>query len=422
MNAFRRMLGVVCGAAMLFSGGIQPAVAAEKEAPQPIGVPDLPRRIKYQFPDSQRQQEIKLGIFRLHPSFQTSVQYDDNVTLAPDNEQDDTLFTQIPALEAQVKMGDHSLEAAYGAEIINYVDQSDENAVNHMANGAFNMNFDNLSVVLSHAFEDTTNRTFSENSTRDHLKINSSEATARYDRPRWAAEGTYRHNDLNHETAALNNSDMQEDFFALLTGYKILPKILALIEGDVGLINYDNNVSEADQSYYQLWTGLRGDLTSKLTTITKVGYHNRQMDDVPGLSQQEDYSGLVAHAELAWQPERDTGVRFIYDRAVKNSTFATDNWYRQDKVSLSLRQRFWNKWIATPLISWQSNVYPDLDTVGTDSKHRRDNFWQAEASLRYEMQEWLSSGFTYAFRNRDSSFSTLDYDNNRFTFDVTAVF
>jgi hypothetical protein len=392
------------------------------ENPQPIGIPDAPRRVDLDFPSVDPDQELRIGLFRFHPSFKTSVQYDDNVKLSDTSETSDTLFIQEPALETHVKMGDHRLEVAYGAEIINFEKEEEENSVNHLFYALGELVFGDFMVILSEAFEDTTNRTFSENSTRDQLQINSGEVTVRYDRPRWAVEGGWRRNDLDHVGSILNAADYDEDIFVFLGGYRLFPKTLVLLEVDVGDINYNTNTTNADQTYYQIFTGLRGEVTSKLSVAAKVGYQNRQMDDVAGLAQQKDFSGFVADVDIDYRPRKGTAFRLDYVRTVRNSTFESNNFYTQDKVSVSLKKQIRKKWLLIPVFIYQRNSYPDLATRSGVTDERLDNFLQAQLGLRYQIQEWLSSGVAYNFRSRNSNLETFDYDNNRVTFDVTSVF
>ena len=99
----------------------------------PIGLPDFPRKVRRSLPQLRPDQEIRLGILRLHPSFETSVEYDDNIRLSDTNKDGDVVFTQQPGLIGEVRFGDHRFEAGYGMEILSYVKAHEESAVNHVA-------------------------------------------------------------------------------------------------------------------------------------------------------------------------------------------------------------------------------------------------------------------------------------------------
>ena len=426
MRGLRWLGGWVCVGLVLGVFGTPPSAQAvedqETVANQPIGIPEVPRRLLMGLPETPTGREMKVGIFEVHPSFKTAVRHDDNIFLAPSAEEEDWIFTQTPAVEAHVKAGDHHFQAGYAAEIANFADNGEENSVNHLAFGQMDLLFNDLSFMASHGFEDTTSRHFTETSARDDLQINATNVSARYDRPKWAAEGGYVHNDLNHTKVLFDSSDFTEDIFTLLGGYKIAPKTLLLVEGDIGMVDYDREVDNSDQDYFQVFGGMRGELTPKSTLTAKLGYQGRDVDDLAGVGAQKDFGGFVADVDLQYQPRKETAFDLVYYRTVRNSTFETNNWFRQDKVSVGLRQRFLRKWIFNPVFSWQQHSYPDAATRAGVTKDREDDFLQVETGLRYEIQDWLSTGVAYNFRERNSNLDVFDYDNNLVTFDVTSVF
>jgi len=397
-----------------------PALFAQEELP--IGLPDFPRRIRRELPELKPGQEIKLGILKLHPSFLSSIEYDDNIRLADTDAAGDVIFTEKPGLIGELNLGDHRMEAGYGVELLQFAKQQEENATNHLAHGLLELNANDFQFTVSDTMESSVGRLFNEASARAHLLINTVQLLGRYDRPLWALEGGWTHNTINQRTDIFNNSDYGEDGFAILGGYKIFPKTLLLVETDVGLVNYAHNVSRADQRYWQLFTGLRGELSPKVTSTLKLGFQNRQVSDVGGLGSRNDFNGVVADMDVAFAPSVSDVAHLGYLRTVRTSTFGSNSWYRQDKISLSYRKRFARKWLITPRVAWQLNDYPELGTSGGVTKRRTDNFIQLGAGLRYEIQEWLSSGVAYNLRTRNSNIEPLDYENNRFTYDVTVAF
>ena len=387
-----------------------------------IGIPDFPRRLRRELPEVSKTEKIDVGPLKLHPAYTQTVEFDDNIHLSDIDEDADVIFTETPALTAEVEVGDHRFEGGYGMEIVNFVKDEEENAINHLAHLMGEFNFKDLQITVEDSFEKSTSRLFSETSARDELIINSVDVMARYDRPHWAAETGWTHNTIDHRTPEFNNNDYNEDILALLGGYKILPKTLLLAELDLGTVYYDNNASNADQDYWQILGGIRGDLTSDITVTMKGGFQNRELGDVPGQGPQTDFDGMVADADVVYRLTDSDIFRGGYVRTVKTSTFQNNSWYRQDKIYVSYRKRFLQKWYLTPQTSWQLNDYPEGSTIGTVTKKRDDHFWQAGASLRYKIREWLWTGVSYNFRLRNSDFDVLDYDSNRVVFDVSMAY
>ncbi len=398
-----------------------PAWAGAQRDELQIGIPDLPRRVQKTLPQLKPEQEIRMGIFKLHPSFESVVEYDDNVTLTKKDKKDDVIFTESPGFVTEVKLGDHRFETGYGMEIVSFATEHEENTTNHLAHALLELNFNDLTLNISDSLEKSTLRSFSETSARDKLFLNSVDIGARYDRPHWAGEFDWRHNTVDHLVDTLEASDYEEDAFAILGGYKILPKTLLLLEVDAGVVNY-HRTGNANQDYWQLLGGFRGEPTERLSLTTKLGYQNRQLGDVPGQGTQTDFSGLVANMDFVFAHSGNDAWRLAYMRSVRTSTFGNNSWYRQDRISASYARRFLDKWTLTPQFAWQINDYPERTTVAGVNKLRQDSFWQAGVELRYQIQEWLSTAVAYRFRNRNSNFDSLDFDNNRFIADITVAY
>ncbi len=408
--------------AMLVWLGAVPDAVSEIVDELPIGLSDFPRKVRRPLPEVRPGQEVRVGPLKLHPSMRTAVQFDDNVRLRDIDKPADVAFIQRPALVGEVFFGPHRLEAGYGMEVVTYAKDSEENSVNHLANGELELNFGDFHINVSDAFEASQSRLADETSDRDRFRLNTVQATGRYDRPHWAMETGYIHNTIDHRTLAFDKKDYGEDVFSGLVGYKVLPKTLFLFETDAGLVNFDHNVSSADQSYWQVLSGIRGEVTSRLTATVKLGYQNRQMGDIGGQGPQKDFSGFVADNELEFAATPDDSFRAGYLRTVVPSTFSTNNWYTLDRIFASYTKHLSGRWRVTPKVAWQLNDYPENSTVNGITKQRADSFVVAGAEVRYLIQQWLSAGVAYNFRTRNSNIDTFDFSNNLVTTDITVAF
>ncbi len=384
-----------------------------------IGVPQYPRRLNRELPEVAKEHGVDVGILKLHPSFVTRVEFDDNITLRKNDKEEDVIFTQQPGLVGEMKLGNHRIEGGYGMEILNYVKNEEENAINHLAHGLVELNFNDLQFLIEDNFEKSTNRLFSETSARDELIINSIDVRALYDRPHWAAETGWRHNTIDHQTPEFQPQDYNEDIAAFLAGYKVMPKTLALVETDFGWVYYDDNQRNADQQYWQILTGVRGEPTEKISMTAKVGYQGRRLDDTTFAPSPTDFHDFVAESDVVFRMTEHDILRAGYDRTPRISTFASNGWYRQDQISGSYRKQFAEKWYITPFAAWQINRYPESATLAGDTHNRSDNFVQTGLTLEYQIQDWLWARLKYNFRTRNSNFDALDYNNNRVIADVT---
>lgn len=418
MNKFQQVGFVSLASLLLLLGILFPqAEAAEDYERLQIGIPDLPRSIRRELPPLSPDQELKVGILKLHPMFRSKIEFDDNIRLKDTDKTEDVIFTQIPALGVEMNLGKHRVEAAYGMEIVNFAKEEEENSINHLANGLLELNFNNLQLSFRDLLEKSTSRLYSETSERDELLINAVDVFGRYDRPQWAMEGGWRHNTIHHLKDTLKDKNYEEDILTFLAGYKIMPKTLLLIESDEGFVRYRRNTT-ADQNYWQIFTGLRGEVTERLAVTAKGGFQTRRLDEVPGKGRSTDFNGFVGNFDLLFNPDITSSLRMGYERTVRTSTFQDNGWYRMDDIFLTYRKRFLEKWVLSPRFGWQMNAYPETGTTSGITKRRDDKFWRASISLRYEIREWLSTGIAYRFLTRNSDIDPFDFENNRIAFDV----
>jgi hypothetical protein len=402
----------------------------------PVTISDYPRVIKRDTPRIQPGQEMRLGIFRLHPSFQTTVEHDDNIRLSESDKEEDVVFTQLPGLATRVKLGDHRATAGYWAEVINFADNPEENAVNHIANAELNLDLGRLTVQVTELMEDSTSRLFNEESARDQTLLNAVGVTARYERPKWVFEGGYRNNLVDHKPAFSDLNDRRENIVSVLAGRKFATKTTLFVEGNGGQVNYDSNVSSADHDYWQAFAGLNyrdtfekvndesGDVErssrAKLTATARVGYQNRQLSDVAGRAAGSDFDEMVADASLTYKPSISEAVNFGYTRTAQVSTFGPSEWHQADKVSFSWKKRLTRKLYVIPRAGWRRHDYPEEHTLSGFTGRREDDLWQFQGELRYEPRSdettgaaWAWASLFYTFRSRESNFDTLEFDNNR---------
>lgn len=419
------------------------AVMGSAAAPQvfadelPITINDYPRVVKRSTPKIQPGKELRVGPVRLHPSMQSVVEHDDNIRLTETNEESDVIFTQLPGILTETRLGDHRLTAGYVAEIIHFADTQEENSVNHIANAALNLDLGRLSVHIMDLMEDSTSRLFSEDSSREHTFLNVAEVKARYERPKWVSESGYRNNLTDYQAPESSEvNDRDEDIFSLLAGRKVATKTTVFVEGNLGQVDYDTNVASANHDYWQAFLGLayrdhelswddssdslKKDRMAKVSAVAKVGYQERQLEDIPGGASREEFDGIVADASLNYRPKESELITLGYLATAQVSTFGSNEWYRMDRVNFSWKKRLLRKLYAIPRLSWQWHDYPEMHTLGGLTAEREDDLFQFQGELRYEPgvneetgEAWMWASLFYTFRTRQSNFDSLEYDNSR---------
>ena len=89
---------------------------------------------------------------KVSPFLSQRVEYQSNVFQVPSHSQDDVIFKTIPGVLADYTFGSHSLSAGYRAEILNYVDLTEQNTVNHIAVGQLRLDFPRTLLTVKDDF------------------------------------------------------------------------------------------------------------------------------------------------------------------------------------------------------------------------------------------------------------------------------
>lgn len=433
VSILRRMNGIAWLAAACLTLAAAGAASAED---MPITQSEQPRLIRRDLPDIQPGRELRAGIFRLHPSLQGGVEYDDNVRLSDTNEQEDVIFTEVPGLQVDVRPGDHRLTAGYWAEMLQFVDISEENAVNHIANGNAELDFGHLQIDVRDLMQDATSRLQREDSSRTETLLNTASVLARLQSGKLVGEAGYRNNLVDYKSPLNDPDDYTEHIFTGLVGVKVAPKTALFIEPSVGEVNYDSNLGNADHDYWQVMGGIghreyfrdydeaTGEVEraqhTKVQWALRAGFQDRELSGVAGRGPQDDFSGFVADSFIVYRPTITESLFIGYTAAPRVSTFQTNEWYREDRFNVALKKRVTRKLYVIPRFSWLHNDYPEPATLGGVTAEREDDILQFQPELRYEGrvnevtgEAWFWVSLFYTLRSRDSNMAGVDFDNNK---------
>src|SRR5437899_12856673 len=93
---------------------------------------------------------------KLSPFLSERVEYETNVFQTPSHSKDDVIFKTIPGFVADYTFGAHSLSAGYRAEILKYVDLTNQDTVHHIAVGQLRLDFPRLLLGLGDDFTRTS--------------------------------------------------------------------------------------------------------------------------------------------------------------------------------------------------------------------------------------------------------------------------
>jgi polysaccharide biosynthesis protein VpsM len=363
------------------------------------------------------QGNLELGPFRILPSLELALEYDDNILLTPEDEIDDLIWTISPGVVIELPSSRYAIRLGYRADILRYMDNTDLDTVHHSALFDVRVNFPGgLGLRLSDRFlitDDFAGFAVPELTERVERYENTLDVGADYTlRERFTLDVGYRWFLVDYQDEPeFDQFDREDHTIAGILFYRFMPKTSVLGEVDYNLVRYDIPAVAADRDSdaWRFKLGLKGDLTAKTTATIKIGWEWRDYDN-PG---REDWDGLVAEGEITWKYREPSEVRLYGGRANVESLDDPFDYYISSYAGVEVRHFLRERLILRVRALGGVNDYPDEETVGTQTAERNDTFFEAGASLRYQIRKWLAVEVGYSFLILDSNFDQFDYQANR---------
>lgn len=387
---------------------------------------------------------LQLGPAELHPFFQISESYDDNVcrtdkkvcqdpkdsTKTKDGKDNFTVFS--PGIQLALPLQDHRFQAEYRGDFGRYREFKTENYSDNTLKGDLALNFPGgLSVRLK---DDWTSghdpRGFAQNIQIDFFHRNTAGAELEMQvGPKLRVAVDYANMILNYADDARNGfRDRTDNTVGGTIYYKFLPKTSALLEYDFTSVKFDEAdpgpVGNANLTNIKLdnkaqrgYLGLTWDITARSQGTVKVGYTRKQFQE-SGLN---EFKGGAVSIALSHDLAQRTSLRFDAVRDVRESNIESQSYYLTTGGRLELVHKIHPKVSFKLNTGFSRDQYPGTMTIGTETEKRMDDTWDVGGRFEYRMQPWLNLGLGYDHSQRRSTFSDFGYVDNLYAFSVGAV-
>jgi len=365
--------------------------------------------------DSASAQGLALGPFRVLPSLEFSIEYDDNILLTKDDKLDDIIFHIIPGVSLELPSRKYAIRLGYQADVLRYVDNTDLDTVHHqaLADARVNFNF-GLGLRLTDRFlitDDFAGFPVPELTERVERWENTLDVGADYTvRERYTFDINYRWFMVDYkDDPDFDQFDRDDHTIAGTFFYRVLPKTSVLGEINYNIVRYDEPAVAADRdsNAWRFLVGIKGDLTAKTSVQLRIGWEWRDYDN------RQDWDGLVAEGSIIWKYREPSQVRIFGGRANVESTFEGTNYYVSSFGGVEVSHFLSERVILRVRGLGGVNQYPEDPTLGVGSADRTDHFIEAGASVKYQMRRWLAFELGYNFLWLNSNFDEFDYTDNR---------
>jgi hypothetical protein len=349
---------------------------------------------------------------KLSPFFSQRVEYESNVFQVPSHSKDDIIFKMIPGFLADYTFGPHSVSAGYRAEILKYLDLTNQDTVHHIAVGQVRLDFPRTLLTLRDDFTRTSDPPGTELTGRILSNTNVLKPEAEYRwTPTFSTGLSYTWTNVRFDDRFISDLiDRDEHFAGASVFWKVVPKGDLLFNYTYGRVIFAT-ATERDYTDHIITVGLRGDITAKLSSSFRVGYLIRTPDD----SSQTGFSGLFLAGDTTYRPTERTTITLATQRTTQESTFGTGAFYVTTNGTLSITQQLLPKLSATARLGGGVNDYSTRQSADGKTDWRVDTFLLAGAQLDYDIQPWLRVGLEYLRTSRDSNFPSFRFVDDRIT-------
>ncbi len=372
-----------------------------------------------------KKPNIHYGQLALHPYYQLTETYDNNIYLVPRNTptrtvgggvRDSWITTNELALEAVLPWRRlHTFAAGYDFEANTYTTQPELNdTINQKAHldyvyaGAYG-----LTYKAGDKYENTTDQAFSELIGRNRRWTNVVYTELDYNPEKGYLAGgvdaSHTANKYLGDTIGrqLNRYEQRAGFNV---GYKIQPKTKLYASYHRTIIHYTVHRELPDQDRdnksHDLGFGVSGVLAPKVTGQVEGGMTYREYDEAPIGGVTRVTHNFTVATNVVYKPTSNTDVIFGASRRLEESINASSRFYISNNASLDIKHKLPRKFSVGVNGAFGLDKYPESQTVtGGATGSRRDDIYQAGAWVEYDIQQWLSTGLSYVFRERDSNFS-----------------
>jgi hypothetical protein len=363
--------------------------------------------------------DLGLPGFKITPFISERVEYESNIFQAPSHAQDDVIFKTIPGFVLDLPLVRHRIDLGFRAEILRYLDLESQDTEHYFVLGNLLLDFPGgLKFRLKEDFARTSDPPGTELVGRIKSTTNVLSPSVEYGFARRYAVGldyawtTVKFDDI------VQQLDRDEHAVGLTGFYRIQPKTDLLLNFTYGTKDFDQ-ADNRDVKRYITAVGVRGDITSRLSSTFRIGYEVRD----PDRGRIGSYSGVVASGDLVYRPTERTRLALITERTVQESVFQNNLAYISNLVTLTAEHFLTPKLLLTGRAAGGNGDYFEKSQkVNGSFDWRTDWVYGFSFGVEYQIQKWLAVSADYTHSRRDSNFDNFDFKDDVVGAKVTLSF
>ncbi len=375
---------------------------------------------------------LRLGPFGIHPYVTANITHSDNFLRTPFAEESDTALFLTPGIYFETDRDDRKLRFLYESVIEKFSELDNQDAWGHQLEGRAHFELaGGLMLELSDVYLYTHDErgssilitgpgTLEVDTDLAFLKDNTIRLAAGYEfADVYRIRGDVAYNRVDYK--GINEfRDRKAVAYAATLFYRLRAKTSLLAELTITDTNFDDS-DDLDSLESDFMLGVTWEITGKSTGTFKAGYGRKEFDtaatpDFDGFI----YSITINHAFNDWTSLVLEGIRNVNETNVVGA-----NYFNTTDLSARLVHKFTAKISATGEINYVRDDYSQglvmVIEGSPETADRLDETWIFNLEAMYDIREWLGVKAGYNYRDRNSSFDAIEYEENRFFFEVFTI-
>ncbi|MEN8210675.1 MAG: outer membrane beta-barrel protein [Thermodesulfobacteriota bacterium] len=348
---------------------------------------------------------IAPGIWIAFPANRTKMLSIDTTTTAPGG-------LQLSRIKPETARR-YQAYALYSPEFVFYSDSSGDDHTNHRAEGFFQYNFDSgLSFDLIDLFnskEEIAGNGITNTFYKHEDNLFDFITTYVTPSDKLKLQLQYSNYNLDYKEDEVLYRDRQDNSIGVSVFYKFWPKTSLFAEYEYSDIDFDSS-STFDSVENRYYGGINWDVTAKTRGTLKLGYIDKDFD----LSSENNQDAFSMEVQTRHNFTQKRELRLNVHRRFNESDMEAASSFLSTGITLSLVQRFTEKWSGTLNALYENNDYNGVD--------REDDLYGIGPALSFEAKNWLKFNLGYFYYKNDSDIDYYSYDQNNFFFRTAIQF
>jgi hypothetical protein len=365
--------------------------------------------------------DLGLPGFKITPFISERIEYESNVFQSDRGAKDDGISKTIPGFVLELPLGRHKIDLGFRAEIVRYFNLDNQDTEHYFVLGNLLLDFPGgLKVNLKEDFARTSDPPGTELTGRLGSDTNVLSPSVEFGFAQRYAIGfeyVWTHVNFDRDTG-VESLDRDEHTFGVTGFYRIQPKTDLLLNVGYGFKDFDN-ASRRDVNRYFVLAGVRGELSSRLTSTFRIGYEVRD----PKRGDVGSFEGYIVGGDFVWKPTDRTRITLVTERSVQESVFQTNFAYVTSQATLSAEHYLTRKLLVSARLYGALSDYPEKAQKGNGiAAWREDILGGVGVGIEYTIQRWLAVSADYTHTRRESNFDTFDFRDDIVGAKVTLSF